>query len=371
KDRDFETDVLLLKHFQKRGWKQQYSDKWKRMQKNLDAKHPKDAAYFYHKMLLAHDQYFHADTPKLSTQIDSLDEAMDKLDSFFISRKLLYMCELQNRSEILQNRQDMPFFQVMERHLHQDKTLPLVIRLYRHTLQMVREQSDSSFHLLKELFFQHLSEVSQKDQIIIFGYLINFTAFKIKNGKREYTHQAFELYKEALARNTLSEGNSISHVRFNNIVNTACRLQELQWAKQFIDDWQHCLTDDIRDSALCIAIARISFEEGNFDQVIEQLRTVKFSNVYYNLRCKTLLIRSFVELKESPELITNHCRAFRAFLYRTKLIHTDTVLAFKNFTDAVEKLVQAKYETPKLKDAMEKLQPMVYNYWIEEQLAKR
>ncbi|MEL6864722.1 MAG: hypothetical protein AAFP19_09890 [Bacteroidota bacterium] len=370
KDRQFgERAFLLIDIYKERGMEQLLQQQLNKTDKHLSQEQSKGMTYYLDRMRLAHHQYYIPQSFKLRSdpkKAVGVSVAMEQLDRFFVASKLRYSCELLSRGLILQEHHPIHFLEVIEQFCGDlSAEEDPCIQLFGQMKQLLQYQQRDDYFELKTQFFEQLAVLPTEERMILLGYLINFAAESINKGQQAFIHEAFDLYKRGLAEGVFIEKGQLSDTQFNNIVNLACRLKELAWAESFIDYWQHYLDRSIKKSALAIAHARIHFEKAQYEACIYTLQKVDFRHVYYALRSKTLLLRSFYELEESTDWIISFCQSFKTYLRRNTKINREVKHYFLHFVQAVEKLCKkSTSSSPTLKSAIEGLRPMAYENWI-------
>jgi len=367
-----EADFILLEVFKRRNFQKLYQQKLNQIEKKRKSQNPEVAKgmwSFFDNMKLEHYQYFFSDDAKLSKNDNRIRAAMDQLDLFFVATKLRYSCELASRENILQEQHDIQLLDEVVEFCQKDKRFDTVyFNVYQYTFELIKSQKHKDYLKLKRLFLKNTHVFDAKELMGIFSYLINYTAVEIKRGRIEFMEEAFQLYQQGLKEWAFIENNYMPHTRFNNIINLGCRLRKFEWTKQFIERWANYLESGIRNSAIDIGLSRLSFEQGEYEQVIKQLNGVKFSNSFYAIRAKTLMMRSHFELKTAANVQAHMAKAFINYIRRNRTINDETKEGFLNFTKTLLKIIKGKHQREDLKNKIKVMSPVVYKEWLLDQV---
>lgn len=92
---------------------------------------------------------------------------------------------------------------------------------------------------------------------------------------------------------------------YKNIVYLGLRLEEYSWVKNFIIKYNEELDPKTRKNAMSYNMAYYHFFLNNYDETLTLLRSVEFSDVYYHLDSKSLLMKTYYELEETEPFFIN------------------------------------------------------------------
>ncbi|MEO1410085.1 MAG: hypothetical protein AAFW73_09380, partial [Bacteroidota bacterium] len=174
-DRDFQM-IHILKE---RKLNHLYQQRIKSLNKTLDKKTNENTWNRLKKFQLNHLHFFYTGTSKMKLTIDSLDAAMDNLDLFYGLTKLKYLCEIINRSNILQQSYNLERMESAVGYCRLfKKEIGRIADIYLLAYELLREGLEETFAKLRDLYRKNIGALSKEDQSIILGYLINFTIAK-------------------------------------------------------------------------------------------------------------------------------------------------------------------------------------------------
>ena len=106
--------------------------------------------------------------------------------------------------------------------------------------------------------------------------------------------EIFLLYQLQLQQELIIDEGYLSDLHYKNIVTTGIRLQELEWVKQFIEEYREALRPAVRENAYSFNLASYYHAVGKYDEVLALLQEVAYSDFRYNLGAKALLLRNLL-----------------------------------------------------------------------------
>ena len=137
----------------------------------------------------------------------------------------------------------------------------------------------------------------------------------------------------------------------------ALRLEEYDWVETFIEENKQLLKPEEQENAYTYNKALLHFHKHNYDRTLELLRNVEFTDVFYNLDCKALLMKTFYDKNELDPLFSL-MDAFYVYLRRNKLISASNRDSYSNFLRFVKKLIKYKNSS---REKIEQLEHELYN----------
>lgn len=130
-----------------------------------------------------------------------------------------------------------------------------------------------------------------------------------------------------------------------NMVSIALRLGEYPWTYGIINSLKPELPDDVRENAYTYNLANYYYETKDFRKATRLLQSVEFTDVYYNLDSKSMLLKIYFEQDEEESffaLVTT----FKAYLNRNKLISAGTFDTYSNLMKYARKAFVYKIMLP-------------------------
>lgn len=369
---DFES-VPMLQEFhiinacEERNLGKHYRLYRKRLEKAA-REHPYRNEHFYlhqHQLAGVAAKYFWKQQVRTFDQ--NLQDTVNFLDDFYLITKLRLTCELINRQNILSSSYDIRLVDELLSYLgHYDyESVPAMDIYYRILLLLTSEPTHDQFRRLKKLLATHLSLFPDREKKEIYSYAQNFCIQMIKKGEHEFLEELFQLYQTGLDQDLLMEDGVLSPWKFKNIVSGGLRLGYFEWVEKFIRDYHAYLPEDFRETAMQYNQANLLYHKGRHHEAMRLLSRVEFSDVFYSLDTRKMMLMIYFELGETEALLSL-IASFRLYLRRNKLISERNRKAYKHFVSAVQTLF--RMEEGKSDVDFEKyigeMQPVVEEEWL-------
>ncbi|MCB0375826.1 MAG: hypothetical protein KDD04_07900, partial [Sinomicrobium sp.] len=323
------NEYLYLQILKNRQLDELFFKQIRQLKKKLNEFAFRDELTYLWQFLINHEHFFHTNTRKFDTHIPSLEEAMAGLDEFFLIAKLKLSTEMMSRRDMVDEQPPIlflePLLKQVEKTSYRQRPLQKGYALIAELLEAkhrMGSRADEIFYEVKQIVSDETVSLGKEDRQILTLHLVNFAAWKIRQGHSQYFPEALELYQAGLQNGALLEDGYLSSVRFLNIIDVACNLQDYEWAETFIHFGSPFIAEADRGESVQVGEARLSFARGAFDQCIAALRNVSVKKPLLSLRVRSLYLRAFVELNENRELILANCQAFEKSLKRNKVIST-------------------------------------------------
>lgn len=304
------------------------------------------------------------------------------LDRFFMLEKLRDACEIQVRQKILRTGVQLRFLdgilQEIDMHLDdycQDPAIEAYYRIFR----MLTEAEPGAYSKAGEVLMRFEASFSRDELIFMYNYLMNYCIGKINQGEAEFLSEVFKLYQVQLDRGLLFEDGFLSEWDYKNIVTTGIRLGHLKWVQEFIEEYKERLHPEVMENAYRFNLASCCYAMGQYDQVLDLLIRVEYSDLRYSLGAKALLLRTYYDLEEYEPLFSL-AESFRQYLQRNKLLADTRRIGYYNMFKIARKAAylrsrldylkreKAQAELQKIRTEMEQTQEVFNRAWLEEKL---
>ena len=283
---------------------------------------------------------------------ESLQEKADSLDSFYLISKLKTACEMLNRANIVQADYQLNLVgevnDYLERNVYLFKTVPATEVYYVIFKTLTVFEDETYFYQLLKLIKNHLPLFPKEEGKGLYHYAQNYCIKQINKGNSAYLKEIFGLYQEQIANDYILQHNQITEWDYKNIITVGLRLKEYEWTENFIHRYKVKLSESTRENAYNYNLSNFYYEKGAFKQSIRLLQSVRFTDTFYNLSARFLLIKIFYEQEESEALL-DQARALKAFLSRNKSVSDSQKNGYKNLTKYTVKLNTIRDTMPKKK----------------------
>ncbi|GIV33431.1 MAG: hypothetical protein KatS3mg031_0966 [Chitinophagales bacterium] len=331
----------------------------------------RDAAFFYNAFLLEELSNTYFDKQRRHAFDESLQNAIDNLDLYYLAQKLKFSCELFNRKKIVAADYKLRLLDEILLYVKEQdfENAPAVAIYYQILMTLTDSENEDHFKKLKELLKKHGSHFSLTEARDMYAYAQNYCIRRINSGQQEYLDELFQLYKTALDRKIIFDGKYISPWTYKNIVGVALRIGQYDWVEKFIHEYKQFLEPNLRENAFAFNLANFYFNIGKYDRTLELLRNVEFTDVVYSLDTKAMLLRIYYELKEF-EPLWSLLEAFQVYLRRNKLISDSQKTMYSNLISLTREAIRIpkgdKEAVRKFKDKIENTRQVAYRQWLLE-----
>lgn len=279
-------------------------------------------------------------------------ETAGGLDVFYAIEKLRQLCQLTNDNNV---------FGFKMKSFNQAELLKMVgakgikenvlVKAYLTVYELLATTKAESFYRLKQWIDEHGYDVDYSNMAELFTYARNFCISRVNAGDSGFFNELFELYEQGLEKGILLVNGEINQQNYKNIVTTALRTRQYDWANDFITEYRYKLNKAVRDNAFNYNMANYLFHTQKYDKVPQYLQRVQLTDLFYGLDARSLMIKCFYETDEK-EAFMNAYHSFRVFVQRRKNVSEQHRRNYLNFLRFAKLLMNLR---PKNKAAIEKL----------------
>lgn len=255
---------------------------------------------------------------------NALQKKNDLLDHYFILQKLKALCEMKNRSNIVKAQFDETWKnEVIDCLIKKGNSyikIPSIKIYYVVYLTLTEPNDENNFHELCNLLIKHKDDFAIHELRNLYDFAQNYCIKKLNSGQSNYARILFGLYKDLIERKILMEnGKVLSQWDYKNIVTLALRLKEFDWTLKFINDNKVYLPKSEAENAYRYNLANYYSAIEDYSQAKRLLQKVDFTDPFYILGAKSILLRCYYELFDE-ETFFSHCESFHKLLLRNKSI---------------------------------------------------
>lgn len=334
-----------------------------------------DQDKFFNAFLLERNNYEYVASKRNVAIRETLQGIISNLDFYYFINKLKFSAELANHVNVIAGQFDP---------LLLDEIIALVensqlqkepaVGIYYLILKMLLQPEDESYyHALKDALSKShdLFPPTELNDMYIFAR--NYCARQINSGNSTFLCEIFDLFNTLTESGILYMHGELSQWDYKNMVAVALRLEEYRWAEDFIESARHHIREEDRDNAYHYNKALYFYHLKSFDRTLELLRNVAFTDVYYHLDYKSLLLKTYYELGEY-EAMGSLIEAFYVYLRRNKLVSDYNKESYANFLKVVKKLVRIRFsgkeKAAQLEKQLDDMKPIANLSWIHKKLAE-
>jgi hypothetical protein len=277
---------------------------------------------------------------------ESIQQKADYLDLYYLTAKLKICCEMLNRQNIVAANYDIKMLDEVLTYLSTHSELVSAypsINIYYHIFLSLKE-SETSEHYFKliKLLQQHHDQFTREEARQMYDFAQNYCIKKINSGTGTFAAELLKLYKHLLSTQLIFEGKYLSQWDYKNITTIALREEAYDWTKHFIVTYKEHLAPEFRDNAYTYNLASYYYAVEKYKEALKLLQTVEFTDVFYHLGAKSLLLKAFYET-DNAESFYSLIAAFRVYLRRNKKISEVQITNHFNLINLAKKCFDLKY----------------------------
>lgn len=249
---------------------------------------------------------------------------------------------------------------------------PLLAAYYYGNLAQKHPESEYYFYELKNLVYEHHKKFSPVELSNYWVLLSNsaYTNF-IKKGAK-FKHESHEINKFFIDNKLYNENNPFSISGYQNIAVNALNVGDIDWGENFVERFKSKFLPEQIESRYHYCKAIFCFERKKFEDAIEHLSKVKYSDWNIKLDVRLNYLRNYYELGMSEQLISL-IDSFRHFDSNNPDFAPEYLdEKIKNTLRYISKISNAKFGGKKFDYAdfkeAEASQNFIYKKWIFEKM---
>ncbi|MEM9835932.1 MAG: hypothetical protein AAF828_05490 [Bacteroidota bacterium] len=302
-----------------------------------------------------------------------LQGTADQLDNCYFANKLKLSCGMLNIQLALNHEYTQRFTQAD--YLREIDELPnnVLPRLYALAFRLLQTENRED---LLDTYFSELTQCATRLDAIevteLFYYAINYTARQFRLGHRHFATSLLRIYQTGLDRGFLLEDNVLSPWNYKNIVKLGLGLRQFEWVKDVVNQYTDLLPPENRSDARHFNLADIAYHQQQYDQAFHHLGQTEFTDVYYAIGAKVMLIKIYYETGAEEALLAL-LFSFRLFLMRNRLVGQatkDVYLNFVRFTKKLQRATDVK-DLEALKNSILGTKALSERNWLLRQIAEK
>lgn len=335
---DIEISILV---FFKEHYPEKFENQLKRVRRLLEEKEKGSALYRYI-VILEYELCEYLALKAKHVNYTAFSEAIDK---FYWLSKLPLFAEMLNYKLIkADNGYDLSELKIYLKFIKQTGyiKIPLIelwyciVNIFKNILDKLPVAIED-YQTFKTLFFQNIDSLDAYEKRNLYIYLrniIRFTSFE----DSDYYEEEFEIDQLGLEKNLIFFNGYLRELSVKNIVNSAIRVGEIQWAKDFLEKYKDVFWEEFADDVLAYCKAVINFYEGKYDEALALFSTVEYNNVFFEIEKRIKLVQIYYET-EKQESFEKEVSKLEVYISRNKTKIGDMYeQAYRGFVNSMKKI---------------------------------
>ena len=369
-----QEEYYILKGMQQRSLSRHFAFLLKRVQSRLPAVPLRNSNFFRKQFLFSQLASFEQHSQNnMRSYNENLQESSNLLDLFYLAEKLKHSCAMVNNQRYVKDPYDLGLLAAAEEMLNEEKyARHPVINTYAHILQLLQQkQPEQNLRVLLQSLEQFLDYFDEEERLSLHYYGINHYSDYLKSGEERFLEKTLDLYMSGLENGSLLPHGQLAYWDFKNIIKLATGLKKYDWIEDFIHQYHPKLPAEHREDALHFNLAALHFHKKEFEKAMDQLTLVTYSDIYYQLDSKAMLLKIYYESGEF-EAVQSMLPAYNMLIRRTDQIHPSTQQSFLNFCKILRQLAREKINSlPKIRESIENSPRLRNRHWLQAMLEAR
>ena len=376
------AELLLVQALQQRDLSIEAERKLKKLEQKQKNIRRIDIEYLYSKLQIYSEKDKLFVKKQKREQDFNIQLKSDFLDKYYIVQKLKTSCDMLVRQNIFNTTFNTGFLKEILIYLDQNRILledePL-INTYLEAYKMLHiDKGEAHFYSLLKLIQKYQDVISREDLITLYDFVQNFCIRMINSGNSVFLHEIFKIYKVLLKQELVLEDQYLPAPVFKNMTTVGLRLKEYDWVENFINSYSNHLQKDIRNDVTKYNLASLYYSKKDYDNALIHLRDIDFTDVYYALGARSMLLKIYFEMKEG-DLLDSAVQSFKIYLKRNKLVSGYQYNVHYNLLKYTKKVFhlqhnigyssKAKEKLEKIKLDIQQTQEITNKDWLMAQLA--
>ncbi|MFK7983727.1 MAG: hypothetical protein AB8G86_27370 [Saprospiraceae bacterium] len=363
------SNLLILEELLARKLEKNYRLYRKKAQGIIDHKKQKDESYYLFQYQLSKIDYQHFIAQKKRKRDASLQISLNQLDEFYFFNKLKSSCEILVNKEIIAEEDfELSFTEEVVNYLSQRMgKLSPIIKIYLIAYKLVSQKNaDEHFLQLTELLDRYNEVMTSDEKNNLYLFAINYCVAQMKqnNQVNYYVTQCLALYMKGIYQKFLYQDGYLSPWTFKNVVKLGFNLKRFEWTENFIQEYHAHLEDQFQEDAYNYNLADLHYRKQNYSDALTHLMQVQFTDIFYNLGAKAMLIKIYYETDEEEALLSM-IASFTIFLKRNKKIAPNFRQTYLNFVSLVYKILKMKaHNVLTIKETIATTNPLTDRRWL-------
>ncbi len=352
-----------------------YMTALRNIRKELDENLIRNDYYYYYRYISEYESHMHLERIKIKrTSLDNLQEADSNLDVFYIINKLKHYCDALNYKTFLSIGIDVKLLPSLMQFIEENDYLkyPAVDIYYTISKTITEPENKENYFYLLELLENNYYLFPDIELRTLYIYATNFCITRINSGDKDFFKVLYDLYSILLERKTIFNHDELDERHYKNIITLGVRLKDYSGVETFILEYSPKLKIEYRENALSYNLAHLYFAQKKYTEVIEQLSVVEYSDLFYALGSKLILLKTYYEMNEYAAM-ESFIDTFRIYLRRNKLITGKMKTQYMNFLKFFKKLTSIplyeKNSFAQLEELINKTDEVTNKAWLLEKIS--
>lgn len=365
--------MALMRTYRQRHLEKAYKQVHRTARESLETQPLRDS--YYLRSLFFLEQEYGRWANIIPNASANLQETADALEKWFFSERLQITYAMLAHQSVYKTAHytEGTLAEVLNYVEKEGLLKEAAIAAYYYAYKLITSpEEEESFNEFEHLILDSTEPLFSTSEIRhLYLTALNYCTAKVNKGKIEYCRRALKFYRSGAEKGILLENNVMTRYTFGNAVAFAVKVGEFEWAKQFIERFQHFLEEKERNSIVNFNLSRIYFEKGEYGKARSLLLQFEYNDMLFNIIAKTMLLKIYFE-EDEYDLFESLLESLRIYLQRKEALDPARKAAYKNMISLMKKLVgispYAKAQKDKLRELIRSTNPLMERDWLLKQL---
>ena len=359
---ELKNRYYLLEEFEKRKLPKHFQFTHKKTEQYLKSGIKEDSDYLLYKYKISE---IYSDFQMKAKNESYLQDASQNLDEYYFLLKLRQGCEMINRNRQYTSKINLSFIDEIDRMLQLRDNWPAIVLLYSKIFSILKSnENEIDFSELLELLKIHGDEIDINELKHIYFLALNISIRKFREGNPDYIETSLVLYEEGIDSKALFENGFLTSNTYTNTIRLAILSKKYERAKNFIKDNTKFLEKEKQKDAYHFNLALLAFEQKEYKETLIHLYKMPFSETFYDLANKVLMVKTYYELDEIDPLLSL-IASFTIYLKRNKKLNNSIREPHLNFCSLINQIMRRNYKKKdKLLEKIQAAHPVIEKGWL-------
>lgn len=276
-------------------------------------------------------------------------DMVQRLDRYYLFSKLKFACEILNRRQVVNTGLALDLVPEIEAYLTRETHVRAQdpgLDIYYHILLTLRpDHEEGVYQRLLELLDRNKELFPKSEQQAMYTFAQNYCIRRVNAGDAGFLEQLFLLYQRLLDQEVLLDEGELAHWHYKNIATVGLRLRRFEWVADFLEKFKPLVPKADRENAFNYTLSSYYYELGQYKDALRLLQQVEFTDVFYHLSAKSVLLKIYFEQDDSDGLgYLTH--AFQGLLRRSRHLTGAHVDNYQNLIRFVKKADRLRRRRP-------------------------
>jgi len=299
----------LLEAYRRRNIKKQYSYLSKEIKKNYSNEFNKGLNFFLNQTHFHFQNISYLGSGESIIMRNDIESMFENLRMFFIMTNITSISIISNfKKDFLKSSSSKLWLldEILEylrkNRTYMKKNYITVYIFYLIIVSKINFDDEKHYFEARKLIMINIKKFSKNLLKHMLLNILNYSVIKMVKGDDKFLKEIF-LINKVMDENSLTFfGENIEGDYFYSVIEHTTMLQQVLWAKEFLEKYKSCLSEESRESTVNLSAARIHFENNEYDMSLQQLLKVDNINPYFYLSHKILLLQNYFETGENESI---------------------------------------------------------------------